>query len=178
VKSEVDHFPLGGHLRRRPVRARAPGTGSYPALMSPPAKLVSSRERQGMATVLLVAAGLIVAYWVAWFTRRSLVASESSVPYMQFEDAFPLADGWLALCLTTSALCLVGRRRAALFWLLAGGGAGLYLFGMDVLYDLEHGVWGKGTNGIIELLINLLTLGLSLFVLRWTWAHHAALLEP
>jgi hypothetical protein len=48
---------------------------------------------------------------------------------------------------------------------------------MDALYDLEHGVWGKGANGAIELVINVLTLGLSVFVLRWTWAHHAELLD-
>ena len=73
---------------------------------------------------------------------------------------------------------LVTFRRAALFWLLAGGGAGLYLFGMDVLYDLEHGIWGKGADGATELAINVLTLALSLFVLRWSWVHHAELLEP
>jgi hypothetical protein len=130
-----------------------------------------------MATLLLGAVALILAYWIAWFTHRSLVASETSVPYMQFEDAFPLADGWLALCMAAAAFCLVTARRAALFWLLAGGGAGLYLFGMDVLYDLEHGVWGKGANGIIELVINVLTLGLSIFVLHWAWAHHSDLLD-
>ena len=65
----------------------------------------------------------------------------------------------------------------ALFWLLAGGGAGLYLFGMDVLYDLQHGVWGKGGKRVIELIINLLTLGLSLFVLRWAWVRRNALLS-
>jgi hypothetical protein len=129
-----------------------------------------------MATLLMVAVALIILYWVAWFTHRSLVASETSVPYMQFENAFPLADGWLVLCLTAAAFGLATRRRAAVFWLLAGGGAGLYLFGMDVLYDLEHGVWGKGGNGITELVINVLTLRLSLFVLRWTWVRHAELL--
>ena len=89
--------------------------------------------------------------------------------YTQFEDSFPLADGWLALCLVAASYCLVTARRAALFWLLAGGGAGIYLFAMDVLYDLQHGVWGKGANGVIELVINLVTLALSLFVLRWAW---------
>ena len=77
-----------------------------------------------MATVLLVAALLIVAYWVAWLAHRSLVASETTPGYTQFEDAFPLADGWLALCLVAASYCLVTARRAALFWLLAGGGAG------------------------------------------------------
>jgi hypothetical protein len=48
---------------------------------------------------------------------------------------------------------------------------------MDVLYDLQHGVWGKGSNGVIELIINLVTLGLSLFVLRWAWARRDDLLS-
>ncbi len=138
---------------------------------------VDARGRRAMAALLLAAALLIVAYWLAWLAHRSLVASETGAAYTQFEDAFPLADGWLALCLVAASYCLVTARRAALFWLLAGGGAGLYLFGMDVLYDLQHGVWGKGGNGVMELVINLLTLGLSLFVLRWAWVRRNALLS-
>jgi hypothetical protein len=53
------------------------------------------------------------------------------------------------------------------FWLLAGGGAGIYLFRMDVLCDLEHGIWGDGANRVVELAINLMTLALSIFVLGW-----------
>ncbi|HVB91625.1 MAG TPA: hypothetical protein VND70_05940 [Acidimicrobiales bacterium] len=139
---------------------------------------MSTTVRRSMAGLLIGAAVLVVAYWVAWFAHRSLVASETSVPYIQFENAFPAADGWLALCLGAGAYCLLTCRRAALFWLLAGGGAGLYLFGMDVLYDLEHGVWGKGGNGLVELAINALTLALSLGVLRWTWTHRVALSGP
>jgi hypothetical protein len=146
--------------------------------MSSHTALLGIKQRRSMAVLLMVAVAVMALYWVAWFTHRSLVASETSAPYLQFEQAFPLADGWLALCMIASAFSLVTFRRAALFWLLAGGGAGLYLFGMDVLYDLEHGVWGKGANGATEVAINLLTLALSLFVLRWSWVHHAELLEP
>ena len=128
-----------------------------------------------MAGVLVAAAVLIALYWIAWLTHRSLVASETTPSYTQFEDAFPLADAWLAPCLVAAAFCLLTARRAAPFWLLAGGGAGLYLFGMDVLYDLQHGIWGKGANGLVELGINLVTLGLSLFVLRWAWVRRHAL---
>ncbi len=135
------------------------------------------RSRRAMAGLLLAAALLIIAYWVAWLTHRSLVASETGVAYTQFEDAFPLADGWLAVCLVAASYCLLTARRAALFWLLAGGGAGLYLFAMDVLYDLQHGIWGKGSNGVIELVINLVTLGLSVFVLRWAWVRRDDLLS-
>lgn len=136
---------------------------------------VDERERRTMAGVLLGAALLVVAYWLAWLVHRSLVASETSRSYMQFEDAFPLADAWLVVCLVAGARSLVTSRRMALFWLLAGGGAGLYLFAMDVLYDLQHGIWGKGANGLVELAINVLTLGLSVFVLRWTWVRREAL---
>jgi hypothetical protein len=136
---------------------------------------VEARERRTMAGILIGAAVLIIAYWVAWSVHRSLVASETNQAYVQFEDAFPLADAWLVFCLVAGARSLVTARRTALFWLLAGGGAGLYLFAMDVLYDLQHGIWGRGNNGAVELAINLLTLGLSLFVLRWTWVRRDAL---
>ncbi len=132
-------------------------------------RTVPARSRRTMAGLLLAAALLIAAYWLGWLVHRSLVASEAGAAYTQFEDAFPLADAWLALCLVAGAFCLWTARRAAVFWLLAGGGAGIYLFCMDVLYDLQHGVWGKGANGVMELLINVVTLVLSLSVLRWTW---------
>ena len=128
-----------------------------------------------MAAVLLAVALLVAAYWIAWLAHRSLVASETGASYTQFEDAFPLADAWLALCLVAASFCLTTARRAALFWLLAGGGAGLYLFAMDVLYDLQHGIWGKGGNGLVELAINLVTLGLSLYVLQWAWGRRDVL---
>jgi hypothetical protein len=146
--------------------------------MADPPATVSDNARRAVAVLLVVAATLIAAYWLAWMLHRSLVASETTVPYVQFEDAFPMADGWLVVCLLAGAFSLVTRRKAALLWLLAGGGAGLYLFGMDVLYDLQHGVWAKGGNGAFELAINVLTLGLSVFVLRWTWLRRDELPRP
>ena len=161
----------------RPAASFPTPHGRYPAPVATRSEAtVTARERGAVVVVLLGAATLVVAYWVAWLAQRSIVASESGAAYTQFEDAFPLADGWLALCLVAASFCLLTRRRAALFWLLAGGGAGLYLFGMDVLYDLQHGIWGKGGNGLVELAINLVTLGLSVFVLRWAWVRRDALL--
>ena len=78
-------------------------------------------------------------------TELSLVASDTRPAYVEFEQSFPLA-AWLALCLLCAATTLGRRQPAALLWLLAGGGAGLYLCGMDVLYDLEHGIWGQGAR--------------------------------
>jgi len=48
---------------------------------------------------------------------------------------------------------------------------------MDVLYDLEHGIWGQGAGGALEVAITALTLAGSAGVLRWAWRRRAALLQ-
>jgi hypothetical protein len=130
-----------------------------------------------MVLLLVVVAAVVVAYWALWFGHRSVVASETRPAYYEFENAFPLADGWLVVALLASAWSLRRRRPAALGWLLAGAGAGLYLCCMDVLYDLEHGIWGRGAGGGTELAINLATLVLSLGILRWAWRRRGDLLD-
>ena len=120
---------------------------------------------------------IIVLYWVLWYSHRSLVASENSKLYVNFEQAFPLADGFIVACLVLAAISLQRRAPTALLFLLVGTGAGFYLCAMDVLFDLEHGIWGKGANGVMELVINVVTLALSLFVLRWTWVRRDELLS-
>jgi len=139
-----------------------------------PAPAVTDTARKQMIVLLMVVVCATVAYWSLWFGHRSLVASETLPAYQQFEDAFPLADGWLVLCLLAAAWSLKTRRSGALGWLMVGGGAGIYLFGMDVLYDAEHGIWTKGGNGVIEGAINAATLVISLAVLRWTWRRRAS----
>jgi hypothetical protein len=128
---------------------------------------VSSRR---VVIVLLVSALIMVAYWVLWFAARSVVASNHRSAYYEFENAFPLADAWITVCLLAAAWAVRGGRPIALLWLLAGGGAGIYLFAMDVLYDLENGIWWRsGAGGVIELAINVLTLAVSVGLIRWGW---------
>src|SRR5574340_220549 len=71
-----------------------------------------------MVVLLLVVAVVVVAYWALWFGHRSVVASESRPAYIEFENAFPLADAWLVVALLGSAHALWRRRPAALGWLL------------------------------------------------------------
>jgi hypothetical protein len=126
--------------------------------------------------VLVVASALICAYWAAWFLDRGLVATEHLGSYYQFEEAFPAADAWLVGAAAGAWAALARRRPTALLWLLAGGGAGLYLLLMDVLYDLEHGVWAKGAAGLVEAAINLVTAAVSVGLLWWGWTRREALL--
>ncbi|HLX89150.1 MAG TPA: hypothetical protein VKR22_11925 [Acidimicrobiales bacterium] len=142
-----------------------------------PVPAVSDTARRRLPVLLVGVAAVTVAYWALWYSHRSLVASETRPAYYEFENAFPLADGWIVLSLLGAAWTLRRHSSAALGWLLAGGGAGLYLFCMDVLYDLEHGIWSKGSGGATELVINVATLVLSLGLLRWSWRRRRALLD-
>lgn len=126
--------------------------------------------------MLVVAVVILVAYWTVWFTQRSWVESDTSAGYIAFENAFPLADGWLGLTCVLAFIALGRRSATALLWLISAGAAGLYLFGMDVLYDLENDIYGKGAGGVIEAAINLITLGFSLIALCWAWTRRGLLL--
>ncbi len=138
---------------------------------------VDGASRRVVLAALVVAAALDVAYWALWFTARDQVASETRDAYVEFEQAFPLADLWLLVCVVAGIVTIVRRSPWALFWLLAGGGAGLYLASMDTLYDVEHGIWGMGANGITELGIVLYTTVLGVSLLRWGWRRRHTLLQ-
>ena len=137
---------------------------------------VEGRSRSLVLAALVIGTAMMVAYWALWFAARDVVASDTSQSYYDFENAFPLADAWVLLCLLGGIVTLVRRMSGALFWLLAGGGAGLYLGCMDTLYDVEHGIWGKGAGGAIELVIVVVTFVFSISLLRWSWRRRHSLL--
>lgn len=140
-------------------------------------KLEPADGRRGIQGLLLGAIALDVAYWSLWFADRELIASRHDRSYYDFENAFPLADAWLAVACLLALVALVRRRPSALLWLLAAGSSGLYLFGMDLLYDLEHGIFASGSGGLVEAGIVAVTLVFSLTALRWSWRHRRVLLR-
>ena len=40
---------------------------------------------------------------------------------------------------------------------------------MDLLYDLQHGIFAKGAGGAVEAVIVVLTWAFSITILRWSW---------
>lgn len=139
------------------------------------------RGGKTLAWVLAIAAGVIVLYWAVWFIipggRDALAVLPSDARYITFENAFPLADGWLAFSAALAAVQLLRGQANAILWLLMAASAGLYLSGMDILFDLENGVYPLITQAthmgavITEMGINVATLGLSLYSLRWAMRH-------
>lgn len=133
--------------------------------------------RRLIEVMLVVAIVVDVAYWTIWFSNRDWIASEHTHAYYEFENAFPLADVWLGVACLLALVTLRTRRPSALLWLVCAGSAGLYLFCMDFLYDVENGIFAKGGGGAIEGVIVALTLVFSVTVLTWSWRHRGELLS-
>ncbi len=141
--------------------------------MNGPAPLPGRRVVLG---ALGLGAVITAAYWVLWYADRGVVASNHRAAYYEFENAFPLADGWLVVCLLAALVLLMRHSPTALLWLIAAGGSAVYLACMDVLYDIEQSIWWRsGAGGWIELVINVLTLALGVLLLTWSWRHRRAL---
>jgi hypothetical protein len=137
---------------------------------------ITERGRRRVASALLAGATLLVLYWAAWLLDRTLLAADTRPAYFEFEGAFFLADVWLATCLVAGARALTARRSSALLWLLAAGGAGGFLVAVDVLYNLQHGVWFASQRGLTELVRNLATGAGTVGLFTWAWPRRAELL--
>ena len=137
------------------------------------------RQRSIVVGIMLFAATLTIAYWLVWFGGgRTLLASSQAPSYFVFENAFPAADAWLALTLIVGAIGLIQHKSWGLLSSLLAGGAGIYLGCMDVLFDLENGIYiiPKGsdpTSAIIEICINILTFALSIIGIVYIWRNRS-----
>ena len=124
--------------------------------------------------LVLVAFVALLAYWIIWFfVNREWLANLDTEPYYVFENAFPAADGWLAIACGAGAWALWKRKASGLFWLLVGGSSSIYLGCMDVLFDLENGIYraprGDWGSVGIEVAINLYALGVGAWALSFGW---------
>jgi hypothetical protein len=129
--------------------------------------------------VLIFGVLATAAYWVVWFgVDREILASAHTEGYYAFENSFPLADAWLGLTGLLASIALVRRRPSALLWCIAAGSISIYLGLLDVLFDLENGIYRSPDTGgvIVELAINVLSLSMGVVVILWAWRSRRALL--
>lgn len=106
-----------------------------------------------MDLVALATAG----YWVDYFARGD-VRSGDDPGYVAFENAFPLADGYMATCFVVAAHRLRRQRPEAVAWGIAAGSAMVFLGAMDTLFNLQHGKYRQRTPEMaLETTINLVS---------------------
>jgi hypothetical protein len=92
--------------------------------------------------------------------------------YSAFEDAFPVADGWMALCMLAAGIGLWRGSRAGVLAGLMAGSALIYLAAMDITFNIEHGLYAllpQSGAMLTETWINALSLGLGIATLIMSW---------
>jgi len=113
-----------------------------------------------------------ILYWVVFFSSREVRSTTGEDCYLAFERAFPAADGWLVIVCVVAAEGLRRRREWALLWGVAAGSAIIYLGCMDVLYNLENGMYVRMNAAMAgEVVINLWCVSLGPFLLVYFWRH-------
>ncbi len=127
------------------------------------------------ALAMLVAAAGTAAYWLSYFSGGA-VHTDVSQAYLEFENAFPLADAYMAACYLVAGHFLWRSREAAVFWGIAAGSAMLFLGCMDVLYNLEHAKYAAMTPEMAaETAINAVCLTFGPWTMWRLWRERARL---
>lgn len=121
--------------------------------------------------VLILTALVTVVYWVDYFTSAD-VATLSARWYTAYENSFPVADGWLALCALIAGIgfCF-DRPNAGRFGLLAGS-ALLYLAALDITFDVQNDLYplATGSNAMrFEIAINAWSLLVGIATIAASW---------
>jgi hypothetical protein len=146
-------------------------------VQTPDAKLPGKGFILGLLLFGVVAT---TAYWVVWFgIDREILASAHTPAYYAFENSFPLADAWMVFTGLAGANALVRRRPSTLLWCIAAGTNSVYLGLLDVLFDLENGIYTSPDGGAVavEVVINVLTLSMGAVVILWAWRQRRALMS-
>src|SRR3954470_10422947 len=138
-------------------------------VQTPDAKLPGKGFILGLLLFGVVAT---TAYWVVWFgIDREILASAHTPSYYAFENSFPIADAWMMFVGIAATRSLFRRRASSLLWSIAAGTTSIYLGLLDVLFDLENGIYRSvDTGGVcVEIAINVLTLAFGTVVMVWAW---------
>jgi len=124
-----------------------------------------------LAALLIGGAIVTACYWWSYFTGGDVMAVRERW-YTAFESSFPMADGFMALCMFAAGVGLWnGREWGARFGLMAGATL-LYLAAMDITFDVENGMYALArTNDAMkfEVFINATSvlLGIATLVISW-----------
>ena len=121
--------------------------------------------------LLFFAFAATLVYWIIFYTTGETQVRQDAV-YLAFESSFPVADTWMAFCALIGAIGLWNRKSwGFLFGVLAASSA-IFRGLMDLTFNLNEGIYAiPGLETTIEVLINLLTLGLGPVVIYYLWTH-------
>jgi hypothetical protein len=130
-----------------------------------------TRSDRILSLLLLLGAAVTIAYWVNYFVAGD-VRVVPDLWYSAFEDSFPVADGWMSICMIAAGIGFWrGKRSAPLFGLMAGS-ALVYLAAMDITFNVERGLYRllpTSSAMVTEAIINAASLALGITTLAMCW---------
>lgn len=135
------------------------------------------RGSKALAWIFMIVAAVTTLYWVLWFGipggRDLLAVLPKDHTYITFENTFPVADGWMALCSFIASVQMFRDKASAIPWVFMGSSAGMYLGSMDISYDIQNGIYmllqQNFGSVVTEMIINIATVTISLGAMIWAW---------
>jgi hypothetical protein len=121
--------------------------------------------------VLIIGALVTALYWWSYFTAGDVMVSNERW-YTAFEDAFPFADCWMALCMTGAGAGLILDRVWGRPVGLLAGSALIFLTAMDVTFNVQNELYAlAATNDAMkaEIAINIATALLGAWTIAACW---------
>ncbi len=129
---------------------------------------IPTSDRVHAILMLVVAAGTL-AYWLAYFFSGAVQTGDDAV-YTGFENAFPLADGYMTVAYVAAAWLLLRGRLLAVPVGIAAGSAMVFLGAMDTLFNLEHGKYADMTPEMaVETVINVVCFAFGSITMVRLW---------
>lgn len=126
---------------------------------------------------LILTAVVTVLYWIVFFTTEGIVQTRTDEVYLAFERAFPLADAWLVVTSALAARGLLRVHPGGFLWSPLAGSSLIYLGLMDILFNLENGIYAALSPSVaIEVVINLFCVIFGPVLIATVWSRRHLLL--
>jgi hypothetical protein len=124
-----------------------------------------------LGAVLVFGAAVTAFYWLSYFSGGEVMVSTERW-YTAFESAFPVADGWMALCMAAAGVGLFTQHAWGPPLGLMAGSALIYLAAMDITFNVENDLYAlAGTNDAMkaEIAINVTSALLGVWTIFACW---------
>lgn len=126
------------------------------------------------AILLIITAFGTCLYWFDFFKSGHVIVIKEEW-HLKFEKAFPIADGWMAICALTSAWGLLSGASYGSVFALISAGSLIFLAIIDITFNVQNGLYRKisaSTKMKAAVIINswALLLGIALILNYGIWA--------
>ncbi len=121
--------------------------------------------------VLEVLVGIFtIVFWLLFLFVPNSVQSSTEKCYMVFQHSFIAADLWMCVAFFLSAYYLYHGSTAGVMWGIVAGGTFVFLGLMDILYNIENGMYKNINSGMFfEILINLTSVVFGGYTINYVW---------